>query len=436
MSAKRESQVKRRVSDGNSHLTVYKWTHPTTRTTRWRFIHRVNGKRLTKTYKTRVEAETAAAAILKETPAGLAWTGLDTAARKFLEEVQWRTPEADRPAVLAFLRSRDTSAEIGAAVDAFKTHKIAEAGEETPHLRTVGLRLDHLAAHFAGRRVAEIHAPELAEWWRDRGLNLSSKTRRDLRAVLVLFWKWALRQGMAGSDPVTAAERLPNVSVASGARRVLDPAEVCQVLNAAARDYRAWVVLGAFAGLRPEEIAPAAIKKSGKRGIRCEEIDWQFGVLRVPAEVSKVNRPRIVPMNDALRAGLEWAGIGPGMIGKVVLSNPSQTHELSRLGKLLFGGRWPQDSLRHSYGSYRNALVRSLDQVAEEIGTSVQMLHRHYHNPQPEAMGTDWFGLRPNEYPNEITSNCSAGDPQMWRFAPDHSEGSDTENPANSTKTA
>jgi integrase len=156
-------------------------------------------------------------------------------------------------------------------------------------------------------------------------------------------------------------------------------------------------VLGAFAGLRPEEIAPptkAGAKKRDKRGLACEDIDWRFSAVMVPAEVSKVDTPRRVPMSDALRAGLEWAGIRPGMTGPVCLKNPVEERELFRLGKLLFGAAgWPKNALRHSYGSYRNAVIRDLPRLAEEMGTSVGMLNHRYHNPQPEELGEAWFGL-------------------------------------------
>jgi hypothetical protein len=142
-------------------------------------------------------------------------------------------------------------------------------------------------------------------------------------------------------------------------------------------------------------MSPGPSKRGDRRGIYCEEIDFQFRVIRVPECVSKVARPRIVPMSDALVAALQWAGIESGMTGPTTLLNPSQAGELARLGRAIFKSAWPKDCLRHSFGSYRNALVRSLDQVAEEMGTSVGMLHRHYHNPQPEAAGEEWFALRP-----------------------------------------
>jgi len=37
------------------------------------------------------------------------------------------------------------------------------------------------------------------------------------------------------------------------------------------------------------------------------------------------------------------------------------------------------------------AILRDLGRVAEEMGTSVQMLHRHYHNPRAEDEGAAWF---------------------------------------------
>lgn len=392
MSARRQ---KIRVARGNSHLAIYPWIHPATGSKRWRMPIKDGGKWKYRTFKTRADAEAAAGRILDEsTGAGLVWSALDGESRRFLEEVQHRTAVEDRPGVLAWLKSRSASTDISQAVAKFTAHKTAEAGEKTPHLRAVFSLLDQLAADFHGRRVAEIHLPELSDWWDARGVRLSPKTRHDHRAVLVMFWRWALRHGFAGSDPVTVAERLPNIHVPAGQKRILSPAELCAILNAVRADYRAWVVLGAFAGLRPDEIAPGQVKKSAKRGIRCEEIDWSFGVIRLPAVVSKVARPRIVPLSDALRAALPWAGIEEGMTGPVCLENPSQTKETSRLGKLVFAGAWPKDVLRHSYGSYRNAIVRSLEQVAEEMGTSVTMLHKHYHNPAAREEGEAWFAIR------------------------------------------
>ena len=153
--------------------------------------------------------------------------------------------------------------------------------------------------------------------------------------------------------------------------------------------------------MRPQEICPAAEKRRGKRGLHCEEIDFQFGVIRLPACVSKGGkRARIIPISPALRAGFEWAGITPGRVGAVVSADPVKAGELRRLGREVFGKEgWPQDALRHSYGSYRNAIVRSLEQVAEEMGTSVPMLHRHYHNPKSEAEGVEWFAVRPVSVP-------------------------------------
>lgn len=417
MTAKRRNRVIR----GNAHLTVYPYTHPGTGAKRWRFAFQEDGKWKYRTFKTKIEAETAAGNILDEIPAGLAWSALDADARKFLEEVHRRTAATDRPAVLAFLRSRDSSAEIAAAVAAFLAHKQTEAGEITPHLRTVENLLDQLATHFSGRRVSEIHAPELAAWWTARGEKLSNKSRRDIRAHLVTFWRWSLKQGLAGTDPVTAADRLPAPRVEFGQKRVLTTDELCAVLDAAEPQFRAWCILGAFAGLRPEEIAPkqaAKGKKARKRGILCEEIDWQFGVIRLPAEVSKGGtRPRNIPMNDALKAGLQWAGIRPGMTGPVCLTNPTEVQELKRLGKLIFKTGWPKDALRHSFGSYRNAILRNMPQVAEEMGTSVAMLHNHYHNPRATAEGTAWFALRPHAR--------SDGDPMKWTTESGHPESSE-----------
>lgn len=417
-----------RVIAGNSRITVYPWTHPTTGRQRWRFSVPDGEKTRYRTFKTKADAVASAERTMRQAAEGsLAWDSLDQASQRFLADVHKATAAADRPAVLGFLKSRDSSTEVKTAVAAFVAFKVSEAGEKTPHLSMVSSFLTGFAEDFAGQRVSEIHTPELAAWLATHSKDRSSKTRRDYRANLISFWRWCLRQGFAGSDPITAPERLPSVHVESGDKRVLTSAELCQLLNAISPEWRAWAVLGAFGGLRPEEIAPSHIKKAAKRGLHCDEIDWDFGVIRIPACVSKVNRPRIVPLNDALRAGLEWAEIKPGMIGPTTMRNPAKPGELARLGRELFAGAWPQDALRHSYGSYRNAILRSLEKVAEEMGNSVAMLHRHYHNPQPEKMGQEFFALRPN---------CSDVDPLKIEWSIKIPNNPKLQNPLKSTKTA
>jgi hypothetical protein len=109
----------------------------------------------------------------------------------FIEEVNQRVPEADRAEVLSYLRARDRSGEIDEAVARYVEQKVSDAGEKTPHLRTVELALLQVAKRFAGKRVAKIHAPDSAEWVADRSEGLSGKRKKNLRAVLVAFWRWA-----------------------------------------------------------------------------------------------------------------------------------------------------------------------------------------------------------------------------------------------------
>ena len=399
MSAKRSKIIK---GEKGMRLTVYPWVHPATGASRWRFAWRDGKGWRYSTYKTKAEAEEGAAMRLAEIEeGGLVWSGLSGERREFLGKVCALVAEGDEVDVLEYISARKVSSEISESVGRFLQWKEAAAGEVTPYLRHVNRVLKAMGEHFQGKAVADVHLPELAAWLAARGEGRGWKVRRDERAYVVELWKWFQREGIAGRAPVTVAERLPAVAREEVGRRVLSPDELVKLLETVAAPWRAWVVLGAFAGMRPQEICPAAEKRRGKRGLHCEEIDFQFGVIRLPACVSKGGkRARIIPISPALRAGLEWAGITPGRVGAVVSADPVKAGELRRLGREVFGKEgWPQDALRHSYGSYRNAIVRSLEQVAEEMGTSVPMLHRHYHNPKSEAEGVEWFAVRPVSVP-------------------------------------
>lgn len=390
-----------KVTRGNSFLTVYPYKHPKTGKPGWRFAWREKEGSPWRyvTRPTKATAETAAWEKLGEIASdGFVWSGLARDTQRFLENVHQLTESADHDAVIEFLKSRKRSAEIVASVTRFMDFKVEEAQEQTRHLSNVRRDIESMASHFAGRSVIDITPLDLKKWWTDRVEGRKPKTRNEVRANLVAFWNWAVMDGLHPKDS-TPADKLPRVEVGHGERRVVTLDEMKSLLEAVSPEWRSWAVLGAFCGLRPEEIAPPQKKgmsKASKRGIHCEEIDFRFKVIHLPAVVSKVNTPRKVPLCDAALAWLKWAGIEEGMTGPVCLHNPSEKGETARLGKLVFKGAWPQDILRHSYGSFRNALLRNLPQVAEEMGTSEAMLRRHYHNPRTKEEGEAYFELRPN----------------------------------------
>ena len=365
----------------------------------WRFGWRDDSGRWRQTTRaTKAEAEHAAFEHLGErSTGGLQWSQLPAADRRWLEDVRRLARDDDRAAVLAFLRGRQRSQGVTEAVAAFFAHKIAESGE-TRHIVQMRRDLDHLAASMGGAMLADVSLDALKAWWADRSGSAGRHRQQGIRRTLVSFWRWARVEGLAGPDPVTVAERLPSLSVGPGKLRVLDPVELRVVLGAVDLEFLPWILFGAFAGMRPEEISPT----DDKPGLLWDHIDWRFNVIRLPAEVAKVRRARVIPIVPTLRAWFAHIGAAPHWTGRVCRRNPSSVspRETTRLGKVLDAEferteGWPADALRHSFGSYRNAMIRSLAQVAEEMGTSETMLHRHYHAPRTVEEGEAWFAVMP-----------------------------------------
>ena len=85
-------------------------------------------------------------------------------------------------------------------------------------------------------------------------------------------------------------------------------------------------------------------------------------------------------------------------------------HELKSLreeGREGVPDTWPQDVLRHSYGTYRLALKKSRSQVADEMGNSPEIIKKHYRRPVPERTAQAWFAIRP---PDNLSNRV-----QQWR---------------------
>jgi integrase len=353
----------------------------------WRFdVRGEDGMRRYVTRAKKAKIEAAAREYFKTGQEPVNWSGVNRERQAFLSKINALVPVGAEADVLRYLERREKSATIEAGVAAFLAG-MSTSGRSERHVKALKMDLDAFVLAVPGN-VADVTTDALREFLADRCEGCGEARTKQVRGTLVQFFRWCRKQGMVPADAVTVADRLPGISVPAGSRTVLTREQFEECLALVPAHHLAWFLLGAWAGLRPEEAAPSATKlRDGRRGVSWEDVDWEFNVIRISPETAKVDRPRIVPLHPCLRDAL-WPLRGVGAICGV---SPARDKTLVMLGKKVFKTGWPADCLRHSYGSYRNAIVRSLPQVAEEMGTSVDMLHRHYHNPRPAAEGEAWF---------------------------------------------
>lgn len=352
----------------------------------WRFeVPGVDGKRRYVTRRKKAKIEKAADDLFQGKEV-VVWEGVPEKRRGFLVQVNELVPAGAEADVLEYLRHRTASATVAQAVDRFY-ESMALRGRSARHVKALKMDLDAFSK-IVGGTVADVTVETLRGFLQVRCEGVGLARRKQVRGTLVQFFRWCRKEALVSNDTVTAADRLPSISLPAGERRVMTRGEFAKCWRLLPPRHKAWFLLGAWAGLRPEEAAPTATKLAdGRRGVSWEDIDWEFNHIRISAETAKVDRPRIVPMCEALRAAL----LPLRGTGAICAASPVRDKTLRMLGEKVFKGAWPADVLRHSYGSYRNALVRNLPQVAEEMGTSVDMLHRHYHNPRAMDEALTWF---------------------------------------------
>lgn len=132
--------------------------------------------------------------------------------------------------------------------------------------------------------------------WNDSPAN----TRRTYRRAFASFYRWAHEDGRIAQDPMT---KVPPVSAPRGAPRPITDLEFAAVLVDTTPTMRAWLLLGADAGLRRGEIASTRPTNAMGRHLHV---------------TGKGARQRVVPMSlrlvDALGDAPPWT-VGPDRVG-------------------------------------------------------------------------------------------------------------------------
>lgn len=167
---------------------------------------------------------------------------------------------------------------------------------------------------------------------------------------------------------------------------ILSAGQMREALQSAVDDPRllAWLALGGFAGLRSQEIL----------WLPWEDVDLKKKEIFV-GKTKKVRgwRPRYVKILPALAAVLT------GIKGRQGLVFPGGMRELYYRRKAAMDRigwqRWPQNCLRHSFGTYHLAMRKNAAETAHEMGhAGTAMIYQHYAVAARQADARAWWGIR------------------------------------------
>lgn len=223
--------------------------------------------------------------------------------------------------------------------------------------------------------IAGIIPEQIDEWL--AGLNVGPRRANNLRATLVSLFRWARRRGYV-ADETTAPEKVSRRKIRIERVEVFTPEQLRTLLDICGHEWRAAIAIQAFAGIRTAEVSR----------LTWGNVMLAKGIIEVPASASKVGKRRLVPILDNL------AGFLSSPKRSHIPITPAEGHQIfiERIRRQ-FKFPWITNGLRHSFGSYRCAILKDIAQVAFEMGNSPAMVNRHYNEAQELSAALDWFSI-------------------------------------------
>ena len=324
---------------------------------RWRWHSRRGGKRVLNAAKDLSKAKAKAReqlALLRDGRSAL--RGLDD--KTVAEFLAWRGQRAESPPIAEAARNY-----------------VRHLTEREIQTRIVEADIQRFAAACPGP-MADVTTEQVKAHL--DGLGVGPRRFNNVRSTLVTFFGWARKQQFL-PDGMTAPERTHALDVPKKRPPIYTPAEFRALLAAVAPEWRLPLAICGLAGLRTCE-AEKLLWSEVRLGKRLIEV--------LPENAKNTGRRRLVPIHPALMTWFRKAG--EHRPEDHVCPQGVRIDNLAKRVKRK-GVKWVKNGLRHSYGSYRCAVVKSAAQVALEMGNSENTVRSNYldYVERPEA--TKWF---------------------------------------------
>jgi len=217
---------------------------------------------------------------------------------------------------------------------------------------------------------------------------LSPRSFNNFLSMLRTFFRFAQERRWLSKE----ADLLESVKRRKDKRtpvEILTPDEMTALLEHSTPEIWPCLALGAFGGLRSEEIL---------------RLDWNDvtkrpGFIEVAADKAKTATRRLVPITGNLAL---WLALSPSHEGPLW----KDTKAMFFKTRLQVAGKakvtWKQNVLRHSFISYRLAELQNINQVALEAGNSPKMIYRYYRELATPEQASSWFEIVPDAAANIV----------------------------------
>lgn len=236
------------------------------------------------------------------------------------------------------------------------------AGLRPGSIKVLKCILNQFAKGREAMPLAAVGVRDIESWLAQR--TEKPMTRQSNIGRLSALFSYHVRRDNIALNPCRKLER---TRIDHTAPVILTPAQAETLLQFTPPRFRAYVVLGMFAGIRPEELL---------------KLTWDAVCLdtkTVTVSLAKTRRRRIVPLEPCAVALL--AKLKPRLASDI--SPPaSSVRYFKRLAARHLGfTHWPHDLLRHTAASYLLALHGDAGKVSARLGNSSAILLTHYHTP-------------------------------------------------------
>jgi integrase len=258
----------------------------------------------------------------------------------------------------AHLKAVTGSRKVGEVVADLLVARAAD-GMSARYLGDLRVRLGRFVQSFGEEMIAGISASRIDEWL--RGLGVGAVTRNTFRRRLAVLFSFAKRRGYVTENPIADVERAKERETEI---EILSVNQVARLLECTSSDMLPFWAIGAFAGLRRAEI----------ERLTWSEVDFDADMIEVKASKSKTASRRLVTIQPNLRKWLAPYRTRTGRVCPVNLQRKIN-EDRERAG---LRAEWPQNALRHSFGSYYLAQFGDAAKLALEMGNSPATIFKHY----------------------------------------------------------